>query len=105
MVDLLANYIKAESNNTKRDEARARARLRTRKRDGLPTVRGANYERELAEIRSALPRQHQVQTASRVNASILSARLSEIPDDTRDLTARLCGDPLPGRSALDRRAR
>lgn len=27
-----------------------------------------------------------------------------IPADTRDLTARICGDPLPGRSALDRRA-
>lgn len=25
------------------------------------------------------------------------------PADTRDLTALLCGDPLPGRSALDRR--
>lgn len=27
-----------------------------------------------------------------------------IPEDTRDLTARFCGDPMPGRSALDRRA-
>lgn len=27
-----------------------------------------------------------------------------IPNDTRDLTARICGDPIPGRSALDRRA-
>ena len=27
-----------------------------------------------------------------------------IPADTRTLTARLFGDPLPGRSALDRRA-
>lgn len=26
-----------------------------------------------------------------------------IPKDTRDLTARLCGDPLPGRRALDLR--
>lgn len=25
-----------------------------------------------------------------------------IPPDTRDLSARLCGDPLPGRSALDK---
>lgn len=29
------------------------------------------------------------------------ARMAEIPDDTRGLTARICGDPLPGRSALD----
>lgn len=26
-----------------------------------------------------------------------------IPDDTRSLTGRFCGDPLTGRSALDRR--
>lgn len=31
------------------------------------------------------------------------ARLALIPADTRTLTARFCGDPLPGRSALDRR--
>lgn len=28
------------------------------------------------------------------------ARYREIPEDTRDLTGRLLGDPLPGRSAL-----
>lgn len=33
-----------------------------------------------------------------------AARLArEIPSDERDLTGRLCGDPLPGRSALDQR--
>lgn len=26
-----------------------------------------------------------------------------IPADTRDVTGQVCGDPLPGRSALDRR--
>jgi hypothetical protein len=30
-------------------------------------------------------------------------RLREVPADTRDLTARICGDPLPGRSALAKR--
>lgn len=29
--------------------------------------------------------------------------MDEIPDDTRDLTARLMGDPLPGRRAIDMR--
>lgn len=33
----------------------------------------------------------------------VEARLAEIPPDTRDLSAVLLGDPLPGRSALDRR--
>lgn len=31
------------------------------------------------------------------------AMLRAIPADTRDLTARLMGDPLPGRSALDKK--
>lgn len=29
--------------------------------------------------------------------------LRQIPPDTRGLTARICGDPLPGRSAKDRK--
>lgn len=33
----------------------------------------------------------------------IAARVAEIPLDTRGLTARICGDPLPGRSALDQR--
>ena len=28
---------------------------------------------------------------------------ASIPPDTRDNTGRLCGDPLPGRSSLDRK--
>lgn len=31
-----------------------------------------------------------------------AARLAEIPRDTRSLTGRIFGDPLPGRSAFDR---
>lgn len=27
--------------------------------------------------------------------------VADIPPDTRDLTGRICGDPLPGRRALD----
>ena len=30
-------------------------------------------------------------------------RLADVPKDTRNLTARLLGDPLPGRSAWDQR--
>ena len=30
--------------------------------------------------------------------------MARIPQDTRDLTARICGDPLPGRRAIDRRS-
>lgn len=30
---------------------------------------------------------------------------ASVPDDMRSITGRLCGDPLPGRSALERRSR
>jgi hypothetical protein len=39
----------------------------------------------------------------RVDEKVAAARLAEIPPDTRNLTQRIAGDPLPGRSALDRR--
>jgi len=42
---------------------------------------------------------------ARVDADTISARLAEIPPDTRTLTARLCGDPLPGRDALSKSGR
>ena len=41
--------------------------------------------------------------AYRVRDDEWMARLSEIPDDTRDLTGRLMGDPIPQRSALAQR--
>jgi hypothetical protein len=40
----------------------------------------------------------------RVSPEDIQARLREVPSDTRSLTAVLLGDPLPGRSALDRGA-
>lgn len=48
---------------------------------------------------------------ARENATAVSvkedaaARLAEVPKDDRSLTARMFGDPLKGRSALDRRQR
>lgn len=38
----------------------------------------------------------------RVSREDFEARISEIPEDTRDLTAQFMGDPIPGD---DRRAR
>ena len=43
-----------------------------------------------------------VTSAGRVHPGDIAARLAEIPPDTRDLTAYLFGDPLPGRRAIDR---
>ena len=38
----------------------------------------------------------------RVPPAVAAKQLASIPADRRNLTARLLGDPLPGRSALDR---
>lgn len=43
--------------------------------------------------------------SSRPKPEDIEARWAEIPADTRNLTARIFGDPLPGRSALDRSVR
>lgn len=43
------------------------------------------------------------QAGQGVDPSTVAARLAEIPPDTRSLTARTFGDPLPGRSALAQR--
>lgn len=46
---------------------------------------------------------HRAMAGPRLTPEELGERLSEIPPDTRTVTAQFCGDPLPGRSALDRR--
>lgn len=50
------------------------------------------------KFKTAVPHNHNAGEVAEM-AMRLSA---EIPDDTRDVTARIMGDPLPGRSALDR---
>lgn len=42
------------------------------------------------------------QAPRREDPAALKLLFDSIPADTRDLTQRFCGDPLPGRSALDR---
>lgn len=39
----------------------------------------------------------------RIDVAELRRLQAQIPEDTRDLTAFLCGDPLPGRRAIDQR--
>jgi hypothetical protein len=67
-----------------------------------PEWKNRSLERR-AELRQA-PRipSPQPEDASPTRAE-LAKLLRSIPLDTRDLTARICGDPLPGRSALDMR--
>jgi hypothetical protein len=66
----------------------------------------AAHIRERTNLARALKRGHDVATAFRYHhpsEQDFAERLAEIPPDTRTLTARICGDPLPGRSAFDRR--
>ncbi len=54
--------------------------------------------RELAKSKAAAG---VTNLGGRVDAAVAAARLAET--DTRNLTQRICGDPLPGRSALSKR--
>jgi hypothetical protein len=65
----------------------------------------AAYVRERTNLARAIKRGNDVAATFRYqppSEQDLAARLAEIPRDTRSLTGRLCGDPLPGRSAFDR---
>lgn len=59
-------------------------------------------EREVAASRRAAGLRYMNGHRMATSAEI-AARLAEIPDDTRTLTQRICGDPIPERSALYRR--
>jgi len=65
--------------------AHCRNRINTARR-----IRTSN-EDHVVEIRYRRPPEQDV-----------AARLAEIPPDTRTLTQRMFGDPLPGRSALSK---
>lgn len=49
------------------------------------------------------PPRYKLIEAIRVSEEEFRQRRREIPEDTRDLTGRFFGDPLPGRSALNSR--
>lgn len=49
--------------------------------------------------------EHRDQAVGEAKSHEYEARYREIPEDTRDLTGRILGDPLPGRSALARKRR
>ena len=46
-----------------------------------------------------------VHSRTSVRRHVKEVLASFVPDDTRSLTGVLCGDPLPGRSALDQERR
>ncbi len=54
------------------------------------------------ERRSIERRQNEVVGRRRRNTVVTEGIVHLIPEDTRGLTGRIMGDPLPGRSALDK---
>lgn len=64
-------------------------------------MRQRQIEREASASKRAAGLGHL--TSRRTEGDWIRLR-DEIPADTRDLTARVFGDPLPGRSALAQRA-
>lgn len=70
-------------------------------------------EKSRRERKNAIRRQHTEERNAKANPRFVQSprfrpdvtKLPPVPADTRDLTARLFGDPLPGRSALDKEKR
>jgi len=65
----------------------------------------ATHVRERTNLARAIKRGNDVPITVRYQPppeQDIAARLAEIPRDTRSLTGRILGDPLPGRSAFDR---
>ncbi len=84
---LLANYTKAETKEMRRAAAKDRARARER-------------ARRVAERHNT---KGFLTIARKSTRDEMEARLATVPADTRTVTGVAFGDPLPGRSALDRR--
>lgn len=57
-----------------------------------------------ARSEEALYEEEQVRKRLLAKQARDAAIIAKLPPDTRSNTARLCGDPLPGRSALDRKS-
>lgn len=64
----------------------------------MRTRKKRNYKK--AYIPSALDRRGLRESRPDIEATAVLKHA--VPDDTRDLTARTFGDPLPGRRAIDR---
>lgn len=78
--------------STREARLRARKELLSRRKEASAARRAAGVTRyQYAEHRSKAKRDGE-------------RLLKTIPEDTRDLTARLMGDPLPGRRAIDKMA-
>lgn len=87
LLDVSAYKLKAALVPGFREATSLKVKHRRRKRVGVHFGAGAGHVED------------------RVPEDDAAARLAEVPADTRTLTARLMGDPLPGRRAIDLRAR
>lgn len=60
-------------------------------------------EKEMSALRRAAGLTNHAAPSQLIRQDVVERLMAEIPSDTRGLTAYFFGDPLPGRSALDRR--
>lgn len=68
---------------------------------GFREKRRESDRRQQANFVSPAPELHA--SENRLPPSVIAKVIATVPADTRNFTARLCGDPLTGRSALDKR--
>lgn len=68
---------------SKRASKEARARQYRKRRE---------LEKEVSAAKRATGQRY---GGSRIDERVVAARLAEIPEDTRSLTARMMGDPIP----------
>ena len=67
-----------------------------------PNAHKQRRNAETREMSAARKRAGLTYACGKLSAEEVAARLAEIPPDTRSLTQRVMGDPLPGRDALSR---
>ena len=89
--------------NLARREAQLRKRDEVRKTVKLTAEERARERKRQERKRDYTGHAHGYQvTKAHIDKEFVAARLAALPKDTRNITQALCGDPLPGRSALDR---
>lgn len=69
----------------------------------MNTERTMDLRREWCRAQRKLLVGHKHQVDPKPHPDVLRQRYAEIPEDTRSVTAIICGDPLPGRRAIDQR--
>lgn len=99
----VAIKLKADGFNIKEIAAALGVAKSTASKHMSPNYRQKDIEYRRRNVLGVRPKSPIFMAERALKAEEVEARMAEIPEDTRNLTSRAFGDPLPGRSALDRR--